>query len=265
MYRFITILCAILFFFSAVSAMADQEEGISGKVIRTMSTPEYTYILLQNKESRQWIAIPATAITDGSNITVAPGMTMENFYSKTFEKTFERIIFSAGLLSGIPTGAVSQNPADIDFNTAVEQERRAESEARQKDNPATQQAQSFGSAGAAVPDLEVNIEKASAKNAVTIQEAFEKADELQKKKVQIHAKVVKINANIMGRNWIHIQDGTGSSMKGSHDLVVTSGDSAAVGDIILIEGIVTTNRDFGHGYTYRVLIEEAAILETDRR
>ena len=64
----------------------------------------------------------------------------------------------------------------------------------------------------------------------------------------------------MGRNWIHIQDGTGSPDDPTHDLVVTtSQDPEADWDIITVEGILAANKDFGSGYSYRVIIEEASI------
>ncbi len=69
--------------------------------------------------------------------------------------------------------------------------------------------------------------------------------------------MVKVNNDIMNRNWIHIHDGTGKS--GSEDLLITSGQSANKGDQIVAEGIVTVDKDFGAGYSYGVLLENAQI------
>lgn len=79
------------------------------------------------------------------------------------------------------------------------------------------------------------------------------------KTVAAQGKVVKVNNGIMGRNFLHLQDGTGDAAKGSNDLVVTSKQTAAVGDQVAISGIVVLNRDFGSGYSYPLLIEEATI------
>ena len=82
-------------------------------------------------------------------------------------------------------------------------------------------------------------------------------DKLNGKIIRIRGKVVKYNPEIMGRNWIHIQDGTGST--GNYDLMVTSKDQTSVGQIIIVEGKVATNKDFGAGYTYKVMIEDANV------
>ena len=75
--------------------------------------------------------------------------------------------------------------------------------------------------------------------------------------VQVQGKVVRANNNIMGRNFVHVQDGTGG--KGTNDLTVTSSQTANVGDKVTITGRVVVDKDFGSGYAYPLLIEEASI------
>lgn len=77
------------------------------------------------------------------------------------------------------------------------------------------------------------------------------------KTISAKGKVVKVNNSIMGRNFLHIQDGTGDSK--SNDLAITSKQTAKIGDQITISGVVVLNKDFGSGYTYPLLIEEATI------
>ena len=72
-------------------------------------------------------------------------------------------------------------------------------------------------------------------------------------------KVVKYNAGIMGKNWIHLRDGSGDASKDTNDILVTTQAQAKVGDVVTASGIVRTNKDFGAGYTYKVLIEDAAL------
>jgi predicted RNA-binding protein len=74
------------------------------------------------------------------------------------------------------------------------------------------------------------------------------------KVIKITGKVTKFNAGIMGKNWIHIQDG--SEFEGEYDLTVTTAGEAVVGDTITIEGKITLDKDFGYGYFYNVLMEE---------
>ena len=77
--------------------------------------------------------------------------------------------------------------------------------------------------------------------------------------IRVKGKVVKTNNNIMGRNFVHVQDGTGT--KGSDDLTVTSNQTAKVGDQVTVTGRVVVNKDFGSGYSYPLLIEEASITK----
>lgn len=77
------------------------------------------------------------------------------------------------------------------------------------------------------------------------------------KTVSAKGKVVKVNNGIMNRNFIHVQDGTGDAS--SNNLIVTSKQTANVGDKVTISGVVAVNRDFGSGYSYPLLIEDASI------
>jgi hypothetical protein len=79
------------------------------------------------------------------------------------------------------------------------------------------------------------------------------------KTISAQGKVVKVNNGIMGRNFVHVQDGTGDAAKGTNNLIVTSKQTAAVGDQVTVSGVVVLNRDFGAGYSYPLLIEDASI------
>ena len=119
-----------------------------------------------------------------------------------------------------------------------------------------------GSQKAIVPLAEIKVEKAPGENSYTVAEIYSKAEELNGKAVVVRGKVVKVSPNIMGRNWIHIQDGTGSADDPTHDLVITtSQEPEADWDIITMEGVVTADKDFGSGYSYKVIIEEASLKE----
>lgn len=75
--------------------------------------------------------------------------------------------------------------------------------------------------------------------------------------VNVRGKVVKFSSQIMGKNWAHIQDGTGSA--GTNDLTVTTADAARVGDTVLVSGKITLNKDFGAGYKYALILEDAKV------
>jgi len=115
-------------------------------------------------------------------------------------------------------------------------------------------------AGAAKPaDLgPIKVTKASGADAYTVAEIYAKATLLKDKPVKLSGKVVKYNPGIMGKNWIHLQDGSGSAASGSNDILVTSASPTKVGDVLTIAGTVRNDKDFGAGYVYKVLIEDAS-------
>lgn len=125
-------------------------------------------------------------------------------------------------------------------------------------DPKMGQGQPIGSKGAAAAkDTKISVSKAKGANAYTVEGAFVNSAKLDKQKVVIRGKVVKVSSGIMGKNWIHLQDGTGSAAKGTHDLVCTSKDTAKTGDVVTASGILAKDRDFGSGYRYNVIVEDA--------
>ncbi|WP_456416398.1 hypothetical protein [Thiolapillus sp.] len=94
----------------------------------------------------------------------------------------------------------------------------------------------------------------------TVGAVYEEKAQLAGKQVRVSGEIVKVNNKIMGRNFLHLRDGTGK--QGSNDLTVTSQETAEVGDQVEIVGTVSTDVDFGSGYTYPLLIEKATITKT---
>jgi len=94
-----------------------------------------------------------------------------------------------------------------------------------------------------------------AKGGLTLAELFKNAEEYNGKNVTIKGKVVKINSRIMNRNWVHLQDGT--EYNGKYELTVTTKQDFKVGDIITLTGKIVLNKDFGYGYKYDILMEDA--------
>lgn len=104
---------------------------------------------------------------------------------------------------------------------------------------------------------DVNVAKATGANARTVAEIIEKGAALKDKPVLVRGKVVKYNPGIMGKNWIHLRDGSGTET--SNDILVTTQSQAKVGDVVTVKGTVRNDKDFGAGYSYKVLIEEATL------
>jgi uncharacterized protein YycO len=101
----------------------------------------------------------------------------------------------------------------------------------------------------------IKVEPAS--DGKTIEQIFAQKSELKGEIVKVRGKVVKFNKQIMKRNWIHIQDGTGD--ENNYDLVITSDQDVKIGDIITAEGKLAIDKDFGAGYFFPVIVEEASI------
>ena len=101
--------------------------------------------------------------------------------------------------------------------------------------------------------------KAEGVDGKAVAEIFAGNASLKDAPVAVRGKVVKYNPGIMGKNWIHLRDGSGSREKRDDDITVTTSDSAAVGDIVLVRGTLHLSRDFGAGYTYPVTIEDAKV------
>ena len=106
---------------------------------------------------------------------------------------------------------------------------------------------------------DVNVPKAVGQNAYTVAEIVDQAKTLKDKPVLVRAKVVKFSPEIMNKNWVHLRDGSGSTVAKNNDLVVTTKDQTKVGAIVTVRGVVRTDKDFGHGYSYEVLIEDAKL------
>jgi hypothetical protein len=141
--------------------------------------------------------------------------------------------------------------------------------------PAALLAASLACAGASADDLNsihgnmiktpdvgpVSVPKAAGAGGRTVAEVYAQRAALKDKPVVVHAKVVKVIAGVMGKNWVHLRDGTGSDGERTNDLVATSKDEPAVGEIVLAKGIVRTDVDLGSGYSYRVLVEDVSFTK----
>lgn len=246
----------------ATAAASLDGVALRGNVLETMNSNGYTYLLLDAAQGKIWTAIPETQVKTGQTVTASPGMTMHNFSSKTLNRTFDAIVFSPGLDKGTPA-TPAQTPAEVKpgkegsgFDAAL----KAESSATAGGETMSMGA-STGSVGAVVPSAEVNVNKATGPNSYSVGECFEQSKDLHGKTVRVRGKVMKISRMIMGKNWLHIQDGTGNPLKNQHDLVATTAEEPAEGTVITIEGVLAAERDFGAGYKYEVIVEDAKVIE----
>ncbi len=241
---------------SGVAFATDQVKTgtVTGTILETVNASGYTYMLVENSMSKDWVAVPANDVKVGESVTYVQGMTMNNFFSKTLDRTFEAVIFSEGIINAKAAKPQVAADASNSFADAVKEEDSMVAEPDLAENP-------NGSTGAVTTKREIVVEKAAGDNGYTVAEIFEEAKNLDKKTVRVSGKVIKINMNIMGKHWIHLQDGTGNPMKNSHDLVITTLEPVEENSIITLEGVVTADKDFGAGYSYVVILEDGKVVK----
>ena len=239
----------------SVQTLSDpQLATFSGKVVQKQDVSIYTYVRLDDGAGNQiWAAVPKTQLEIGEDIAMQGGSVMTNFNSKTLNRTFESIVFAAGFVRE-SENKTARSPEDASVSSA--------GAVQSEIDPHGMTSQSSGGSSRAIVSFTgVKVDKSTAQNGYTVDELFAEAVKLNGRKVTVKGQVVKVSPNIMGKTWFHIQDGTGDPTTNTHDLVVTSSAMAEKGAIISLEGVLAADKDFGFGYRYDVLIEDAAIVK----
>lgn len=207
-------------------SLALASTSVTGTVLETMDASGYTYLRLKTNDGEIWAAVVAVEVKKGAEVTLINPTVMSDFKSKTLNKTFPTILFGALATTEeaiLPPGHAPVMPA----------------------------------APANIADS--TVARASGADAKSVEEIITQSAQLNNKSVLVRGKVVKFNSAIMGKNWIHLRDGTGSEVGKTNDILVTTEDETNVGDIVVVKGTVHTDKDFGSGYTYKVIIEEATL------
>jgi hypothetical protein len=187
-------------------------------VKEVLPTDKYAYLNVEEDENNFWIAIPKQEVEVGESYVYQGGLLKKNFESKEYNRTFETVY----LVSNIRK--VNESPN----NSMVAGEKNEISK-------------------------DVKIEHAA--GVTPIAELLKNKADLENKTVKISGQCFKVNPNIMGRNWIHLRDGTADD----YDLTITSNENIPVGAVVTIEGIVRLNKDFGAGYRYDLIIEDSVL------
>ncbi len=216
---------------NAAPAQAENAPAASktGKVVETMNGGGYTYVQVDTGTEKIWAAAPEFAVKVGDPVVVPSGMLMTGHHSKTLNRTFDQIYFVNSILVG---GA---------------QAVQAEAKMPEGHPPISNEKPK---------DVDFSGLK-KAEGGKTVGEIFAGKDNLAGKEVVLRGKVVKFSPQIMGKNWLHVQDGTGKTS--ANDLTVTTADKAKVGDTVLITGKLSADKDFGYGYKYALIIEDAKV------
>jgi len=232
---------------------------LSATIIESKDVTNYTYLLLEDKTGKVWAAIPKTPVKTGDEIAITKIAVMKDFHSKTLDKTFDLILFavpsegcpfkeSGGeLVSEMPSSMMpGKMPPDMMSQAAMPHGTIP----AMGDNSAKK--------SKAIPN-DIKISKADGEDAYTIEEIYSKKEELSQKTITVRAIVVKFMPQVMGKNWVHIQDGTGSVEKGNNDVAVSTLDTAKVGDEVIIKGTLGIDKELGMNHAFSALIEDASI------
>jgi hypothetical protein len=206
---------------SNVKNLPPGTHGVS--VTEVIQTTNYTYLHVEENGIKFWIAVVKAETKPGDSVYYKNAYEMKDFVSKELGRTFPSIFFVQDNSSTL-TAADNSTPPGM---TAKKGEIKRWSE--------------------------ISVE--TPKGGITIAELYKNAGNFAGKTVIIRGVVVKYNPQIMNKNWVHIQDGTDNS--GKFDLTVTTTDSMAVGKKATFTGIIALNKDFGSGYFYDLIMEEA--------
>jgi hypothetical protein len=225
----------------------DPGSAVSGKLLERIDAGSYSYLRIASAAGEVWAAVPTTALPVGAPVSVEQPLWMQDFESKTLGRKWPRIAF--GTLSGSGAGGAAEpHPAALADAPGGPAGRMPSDALHAFTHPSAPRAADVGG---------LKVARAPGSSGRTVAEVFAQRTALSGQEVAVRGKVVKFTAGVLGRNWIHLRDGTG--VDGGNDLTVTSDESCAVGDVVLARGTARLDQDFGAGYRYPVLLEGARL------
>ena len=222
---------------------------MAGVVAETMNSGGYTYARLTAGGTDTWIAGTEFTLALGDTVTAAVDMPMEQFHSRTLNRDFPLIYF---------VREVARNGQAV-AASAASAASAAPSAAAASFGLAMMGSHATTGAAAPAPPPALIAPVPPAPGGVTVADVWTRRTALSGKPVVIRGQIVKVSYDILGANWYHLQDGSGVVASGTHDLVVTSSAQMKAGDVVTVSGVLRTGKDFGAGYAYDAIIEQAEI------
>lgn len=196
------------------------------KVKEVIQGGAYTFLFVNENDQDYWMAVSKTDVKVKSIVYYKNALVMNDFKSEELDRVFDKILFVQN---------ISDSPKTSDSTPLDSLHYKGENDNKLKEN----------------------IKVDPAPGGITIGELFKNRNNYANKKVLIRGQVVKINKNIMGRNWVHLKDGTSDA--GKSDLTLTTLIEVKMGDIITIEGVVALDKEYGAGYVYPLIVEGASL------
>jgi len=204
---------------------------IHGKVTGIIKTSVYTYAEVDTGKKKVWVAGPVTPLKTGDMISFSTDMPMKNFYSKSMKRDFPIIYFVNSLITD---KVASKNKVA----TTASPHNQIKQKQKQKQT--------------LKPVKGIN----KVKGGNTIAEINARKQKLKGKTIRVRGQVTKFTPNVMGKNWLHIRDSSTLD-----DLTVTTDSTVAIDDIVIIEGKLELDKDYGYGYVYPVIVEDTKITK----
>jgi len=202
----------------------DQHKVVVNEVL---NTDRYTYLSVEEEGEDYWIAISKREVAEGETYYFKGGLMKKNFFSQEFNRVFETLYLVSNFWKQ-PSG--SEAALDEAF---------AQMNANQ------------GQADLKVEEGDIE----PAQGAIPIADLMANKEKYNNQTIKVTGKCVKVNPMIMNRNWVHLQDGSGEEV----DLTITTSESIPLGAVVTLEGTIALNKDFGAGYRYDIIMEEAVL------
>ncbi len=240
--RFYFSIIVLFFLISCVKnknnpALQQNENAKAFEVAEVIQGSTYTYLKVKEKGNEKWIAVTRQDAVAGDVFYYDQELQMNNFHSKEIDRTFE-IIYFVNNISKTPLG--TENEGTMGAMGGM--------------GGMMGGGQHSGKVNA-TQNSAIHLEKKDGE--LTIATVFANRNEYASKEFEIRGVVVKVNEQVMNKNWVHIQDGTADN--GNFDLTLTTSDLPAVNDEITVKGKLTLNKDYGYGYSYEVIMEDATV------
>jgi predicted heme/steroid binding protein len=198
-----------------------------GKILEKKEVMGYDYLKVDENGTQRWVAIAKAPVNVGDVIGYDTRTVMKNFKSKSLDRVFDEIIFANEIY--LPTKATVPSSMKAMLADKIE-----------------------------AVETEVEVKDFEEKPFYTVEEVHKYRKLLHGKEVFVKARVYKVSRQIMKRDWVHLGDGTGSEQKLTDDLVFTASRAdVKAGDEVTAKAKIVVDKDFGYGYFYKVMGENA--------
>lgn len=213
-----------------------------GKILEIKPAMGYKYLKIDENGTQLWVAIANAPVAIGDKIGYDKKTMMQNFQSKTLNQKFKEIFFASDVY--LPKKV--QKPQSMKAMLGLSPSKKDPHAGMGRDMTPTEEGKT-----AAQPFVK--------KDAYTVEEIHMWRKDLKDQTISIKGSVFKVSHAIMKLDWVHLGDGTGNEKKLTDDLVFTAASTTInQGDKVIATGKVIVDKDFGYGYFYKVIIQDAS-------